>query len=235
MFSFFGSIIGKIASAVVSVFVAIGIVSSPASVAPQPSEEPIMVETASSTPTVETQEKIDIKAELNALKKQIADEQKKRKDLENKIVVPAPAPKPAPIVVTPPPAPIVVTPVPTPTPTTPGVQLLPGQFLLPSGAIANAQGIIIQAAPAPVVPNQPIATTTPVVVTPPPPAPMVWPPTEGTTVDIKQSMLSAMSFNNHLTCDQLALVQSIPPSKKDLCILYKEKRDKYTWNTIQDI
>ena len=84
MFSFLGSIVGKIASAVVSVFVAIGLISAPASVAPQPTEELIVVETATSTAEVkqETQKDADVKAELDALKKQLADEQSKRKDLE---------------------------------------------------------------------------------------------------------------------------------------------------------
>lgn len=224
MFSFLGSIVGKIASIIVSVFVTIGIVSSPASVAPQ-SEEPIVTETATST--VEIQEEIDVKAELDALKKQLADEQKKRKDLEKKVakpqtasvVTPAPAPTPAPVVVTPPPA---------STPSTPILQ--PGEFLLPNGAIANAQGVIIKAAPAPVVSSPaPVATITP--ATPPPPPPLVWPPAEGSTVDIQQRIISDINFNSHLSCDQL---WAIPPSKKDLCKLYKnnETNGKYIWNII---
>jgi len=219
MFNFLGSIVGKIASAVVSVFVAIGIVSSPASVTPQPSEEPIIIETATSAAEIqqEAEKEIDVKAELDALKKQLADEKKKTKDLEKKVVVP----QTASIVM---PAPVVT---PTPAPSTPALQ--PGEFLMPNGAIVNAQGVIIKAAPASTSDIQ--ATTTPATPPPPPPAP-VWPPAEGSTVDMQQSMLSNMNFNNHLTCDQLL---SVPPSKKDLCKLYKEKQSQYTWNIIVDL
>ena len=233
MFNFLGSIVGKIASAMASVLVAVGLISAPTPEISQPVNE-LTVEIATSTPIIEAEEKVDVKAELDALKKQLADEQKKRKDLEKKIVAPAPVPKSAATVVTPPAIPVVVTPLPTPAPTTPTVSLLPGQFLMPNGAIVNSLGIIIKAAPVIETVVTQVVTTTPPPPPPPPPAP-IWPPTEGSTVDIKQSMLSAMNFNNHLTCDQLALVQSISPSKKDLCILYKEKQDKYTWNIIQDI
>lgn len=231
MFSFLGSIFGKIASAVASVFVAVGLISAPASVTPQ-STEPVVIETATSTvASEEAEETIDIKAELDALKKQLADEQKKRKDLEKKIVVPAPRPeggaaKPTvPVVATP--APIV--PV-TPAPVTP--VLLPGQFLLPSGAIVDSVGNVVKAAPiSATTPSTSSgqATTTPTT----PPAP-VWPPADGSTVDIQQSMISNINFNSHLTCDQL---WSIPPSKKNLCKLYKDYpgTSKYIWNIIDDI
>src|SRR3989344_5354228 len=191
MFSFFGSIIGKITSAVASAFIAVGLISAPASVAPQPTPtlEGVEVETGTSTVQIqeETERDLDIKAELDALKKQLADEQKKRKDLEKKVAPPAPKPT----IITPPPTPVIIVPTPTPTPTTP-----------------------------------PTPTPTP-----------TWPPAESSTVDIKRSMLSSMNFNSHLTCDQLALVQSIPPSQKDLCKLYKDNQgtDKYTWNIIEDI
>lgn len=234
MFNFLGSIFGKIASAVVSVFVAVGLISAPASVTPQP-VEPVIVETATSTPVSEEEEAIDVKAELDALKKQLADEQKKRKDLEKKVVAPAPVPKPAPIVITPPVVPVVAIPTPTipvtPAPVAP--VLLPGQFLTPSGAIVDSVGNVVKAAPTPVVSTQPVATTT--AVTPPPPPTPVWPPVDGSTVDIKQSMISAMNFNPHLTCDQL-IFTAIQPSQKNLCNLYKDYpgTSKYIWNIIDD-
>lgn len=246
MFSFLGSIFGKIASVVTSVFVAIGLVSAPASIVPQPTPPEPQVQVEQSQAQVEEQKpaepEVDVKAELDALKKQLADEQKKRKDLEKKVLAPAPKPAqtlaPAPVVATPPsaPAPVVVAPTPTPTPTAPAIQLLPGQFMTPSGAIVDSTGKVVKAAPIPA--NIPPttspsstsgqATTTP---TPPPPAP-VWPPTEGSTVDIQRSVFSVINFNNHLTCDQLL---SLSASKKDLCKLYKEKQSQYTWNIIEDL
>lgn len=240
MFSFLSSIVGKIASAVVSVFVAVGLISAPASVAPQPLEQPIIVETvATSSPVVEKE--IDIKAELDALKKQLADEQSKRKDLEKKIVAPTPKPTPSPTPTLPTPATSGVgTPTspsasvgatPPPAVPTPTVQLLPGQFLLPSGAIVDSTGKVIKEAPLPTVAPTPTPIPTP---TPSPTPTPTWPPADGSTVDIQQSLISNINFNSHLTCDQL---WSVPPSKKDLCKLYKDNSStsKYIWNIINDI
>lgn len=247
MFSFLGSIFGKIASAVVSVFVSVGLISAPASVAPQTIqliEEPVIIETTTST--TEVAEEIDIKAELEKLKNQLAEEQSKRKDLEKKVAKPQTASVVAPVITPPPvptPAPVVAVPVPTPAPTptpapsTPITQLLPGQFMLPSGAIVDSTGKVVK--PAPISATTPStssgssgqATTTP---TPPPPPAPTWPPADGSTVDIQRSVLSVINFNSQLTCDQLL---ALPPSKKDLCKLYKnnEGNGKYTWRIVEDL
>lgn len=246
MLSFLGSIVGKIASAVASVFVAVGLLSAPASVNPQPMEQPVIVETSTTTATAEIQEEtskeveIDVKAELDALKKQLADEQKKRKDLEKKITAPSIKPTPTPQtisvvippVVTPAPIPVVAAPTQTTAPSSP--TLLPGQFMLPSGAIVDSTGKIVKEAPISSTPvNQPVVATTTTTTPPPPPAP-VWPPAEGSTVNIQRSVLSIINFNPQLTCDQLL---SLPLNKKDLCELYKNNtaNGKYTWNIIEDL
>lgn len=244
MLNFLGSLFGKIASAVTSVFVAIGLVSAPASVSPQPVQPPIeevVVETVTPETAAETEKVIDVKAEIDKLKEQLAEEQKRRKDLEKKITVPAPIPKPAPapVVVVPTPAPIpAAPPPPPPAPVTPAVQLLPGQFLTPSGAIVDSTGKVVKPAPVTTTATTPStssgqATTTTPTPPPPPPAP-TWPPPEGSTVDIKRSIFSVINFNTHLSCDQLL---SLPPSSKDLCKLYKENESngKYTWHIIEDL
>lgn len=249
MFSFIGTIFGKIASVVTSVFVAVGLVSAPASIAP-PQLQPIenIIETAIPetsaivAPSVEEKKEveIDVKAELDALKKQLAEEQKKRKDLEKKVVAPAPKPAPAP---TPTPQvasvvpPVIITPPPAPTPVTPKVQLLPGHFMLPSGAVIDSTGKIVTPAPTeqPIPSTSSQTTTVQATTTTPAPAPIpTWPPAEGATVDIQRSILSIINFNPQLTCDQLL---ALPPSKKNLCKLYKdnEGNSKYTWHIIEDL
>lgn len=243
MLNFLGSLFGKIASVVTSVFVAIGLVSAPASVSPQPTQpvEEVIAETAA--PEIITEETIDVKAEIDKLKEQLAEEQKKRKDLEKKVTAPTPTPKPtpapAPVVVIPPPAPVIATPPPPPpaTPVAPVIQLLPGQFLTPSGAIVDSTGKIVKPAPVTTTATTPStssvqATTTTTTPPPPPPAP-TWPPSDGSTVDIKRSILSVINFNTHLSCDQL----SLPPSSKDICKLYKENESngKYIWHIIEDL
>ncbi len=228
-----------------SVLVAVGLISPP----PAPPPTPIIVQAtvATSTEITKTDPEIlsDTESEIEFLKQQLAEDQKIKKELEKKIAeakkaevkqISEPKPKKS----TPPPKPVelplspapIPPPAPLPTPlSTPPPQpsaLPPGQFMLPNGAIVDANGHVITAAPTPPSPTP----------TPQPPAPSlsasstptVWPPTEGSTVDIQRSLLVTMNFNPQLECNQL----SLPKSKVPVCELYKTKNNKYTWHIVED-
>lgn len=231
MWGFLSAIFNKIASAAVTVLVAVGLVSAPL---PPVLEMPVTV-----TSSQEAVQEVVLNQSEKAEKSVVSADNLETKKLEEKLA------QTAQLLETlkkasPPPAPI---PVPTPAPqyfTTPSGATLdkfgnvvsssgiiqpvsppapapPGTFRLPNGALVDANGNIIQAAPS-VIPAS----------TPPSSPPLSTSDgySPGSTISISRSALAAIEYNPNLDCEALGLTLS--DVKK--CKLYRTNKSDYAWN-----
>lgn len=220
MLEFIASIFKGIAYVGVTLLWNLGLIAAPA----LPEEKPATAAIVQQIPAVS---EVDaVKAEVEALKQELAEIKKQKsaaiasqpKPTPNPVSVPVPAPAPTPASVpvsAPPPAPTPA-PIPTPAPVPTAPVLQPGTFMTPSGAIVDAAGNLISG------PSGSIAASS----TPSQPAPTpAWPPATGSTVSIARYIAVAVGFNSNLPCNQLGFFNA----ELRLCELYKNSRDSYTW------